>query len=147
MEAAKKDARGGEVRKQERWSGWSNVCEVYSPPRIRARASKYGLKKGWSLDLKTNNEKGEARDSSDPRMRQEAERKVRRERPTVLVASPVCEAFNTTQDWINANVEPDEVRRRIQYGLSHLQFAMDLCKVKRAGTPCSATRGHPDHGH
>ena len=83
-----------------------------------------------SLDLTTSNERGEAWDFNDPRMRQDAERKVIRERPTVLMVSPVREAFSTLQNRNYANMDPEDVRKKIQHGVNHLQFAMDLCRIQ-----------------
>ena len=41
-------------RRSMQQAGKHDVTEVYSPPRISEMAGEMGLKKGWALDLTTN---------------------------------------------------------------------------------------------
>ena len=40
-----------ELENMDRELGRMGICEIYSPPRVATKASRYGLSAGWSLDL------------------------------------------------------------------------------------------------
>ena len=67
-----------------------DVAEIYSPPRVAARAQAFGLRPGWSLDLTTQDNDGKPWDFSRREMRERAIRKIKKDRPLLIIGSPMC---------------------------------------------------------
>ena len=81
---------------------------------------------GFALDLTTNDSDGRAWDFDDEEMRNRALERVRREKPLLLIGSPMCTAFSTWQR-INNLIRPKfvvdaEKKRAVQ----HLEFSIEL---------------------
>ena len=109
-------------------NGRFHVAEVYSPPRMTEAARAAGLKDGWSLDLTKNDENGEPWDLSKESRQKEAMKKVKDDKPFILVASPMCAPLSALQEVFNyPGMETEEVRRRLEDGLKHVKFALELC--------------------
>lgn len=68
--------------------GEVDVMEIYSQPRVSARASRHGLKPGGSLDLSTG------WDLSRPDHQAKALKLIRELRPALVILSPPCTAFS-----------------------------------------------------
>ena len=65
--------------------------EVYSPPRITKMASEMGLRRAWALDLTvTDSEDGMPWDFNMPAKRRRAVELLEKEKPAMLIASPMC---------------------------------------------------------
>ena len=67
----------------------SGISEIYSVPRVGARAPGHGLTQGWALDLMT----GWVFGAHDVRKRAKA--LLDRTRPKLLVGSPMCTYFDS----------------------------------------------------
>ena len=62
-----------------------DVCEIFSPPRLCARAREVGKSGGWSLDLRTPDPvTGRTWDLRDPKQVSRIKWMMRRDRPRVL---------------------------------------------------------------
>ena len=69
-------------------------CGVFfSPPRITARASSFGLVPGFCIDLSTQRSDGQYRDLSRAEDKKLFEALQRDEQPQLLVGSPPCTDF------------------------------------------------------
>ena len=66
-----------------------DVSEIYSPPGVAVRAKEIGLRPGWSLDLTTKDKDGKAWDFSKPEMRNRAIDKIGKDKPLVIIGSPM----------------------------------------------------------
>ena len=98
-----------------------DVAELFSPPRVCARAVNYGLVGGFSHDLKT----GVDLNSFDGRALTWAA--LRSASPRVLVASPPCTWFTRIQ-FLNArHYTTDIVAVREATAMSLLDFAVRCC--------------------
>ena len=76
------------------------VSEIYSPPRLTAATKllpELRLIPGFALDLTTADVDGALWDFDSKVMRDRAMKKVREERPQLLIVSPMCTAFSTWQ--------------------------------------------------
>ena len=69
------------------------MAEIYSPPRVAALLPKDGLYPGVSMDITTNDETGKPWDFDDAGQRSKAGERLRRDKPMVLIGSPMCTAF------------------------------------------------------
>ena len=89
-----------------------DVAEIYSPPRIAARAKNRGLKGGWGLDLTTKDERGRAWDFSKKEVRQKAMHKIMVDKPLLIVGSPTCTDWSTMMylNWPRMSEEAREKR-------------------------------------
>ena len=67
-----------------------DVSELYGPPRVAARAKELGLRAGWSLDLTTKDKDGNYWDFSKNEMRQRATAKIKKDKPLLIIGSPIC---------------------------------------------------------
>ena len=108
-----------------------DVSEVYSQPRMTKMAESLGLKKGFALDLLTNDEAGVPWDLSRPEVQQKALTLLEETKPWLLVVSPPCTVFSPLQRWNFTKMEEHEVEKRLKEGMSHLAFAVLMC-VKQA---------------
>ena len=102
-----------------------DVSEVFSPPRVCAEATKFGLVTGDAMDLTTG------WDFTRQDHRAEAERRIDQQKPMVLIGSPPCTAFSQLQSLSPAS---DKKECTLQEGLEHMRFVVTLYeKQVRAG--------------
>ena len=101
-----------------------DVCEVFSPPRVGLEAAKFGLKVGDAFDLTTG------WDFNIPEHRREAEERVDRDKPLVLIGSPPCVAFSPLQ-----TLNPNNERKAMQLaeGIRHMEFVAKLYRQQIEG--------------
>ena len=120
---------GGKYRRERKRAIRQVVSEIYSPPRVTAAAKllpELRLIPGFALDLTTVNERGEPWNFDLKVMRDEALRRVRDERPLLLVGSPMCTAFSTWQRINNLIRDPMVVKNEMRDALVHLRFCVEL---------------------
>ena len=99
-----------------------DVAEIFSPPRLCARAARFGLIPGFSHDL------GTCVDLSTFAGRAQCWGELQYMSPKVLVASPPCTWFSTMQH-INQRHYTEETRAiRDAEAMSLLNFAVRCCK-------------------
>ena len=76
------------------------MSEIYPPPRVAAAIKhlpELRLMSGFSLDLTTADSDGCLWDFDSKMMRDRALKRIKEERPMLLVGSPMCTAFSTWQ--------------------------------------------------
>ena len=81
---------------------------------------------GFALDLTTNDADGAAWDFDNLEMRQRALDRVRREKPLLLVGSPMCTAFPTWQYINQSRRDPAIVEAEKRRAVMHLEFCIEL---------------------
>ena len=92
------------------------------------------LRGGWSLDLTTRDEDGVSWDFGKEERRAKAKELVEKDKPQFIFISPMCSAFSQLQTLNYSKMSPDEVKEKLQEGLEHLKFAMEICEMQsRAG--------------
>ena len=97
-----------------------DVAEIYSPPRIAERARKWGLRGGWSMDLTTTDENGKKWDFSKKEMREKAINKIKKDRPLLIVGSPMCIEWSSMMN-MNWPKMTEEVRaQRMKEARKHI---------------------------
>ena len=94
-----------------------DVAEVYSPPRVTVEASKFGLKPGSAMDLRTGYDFTKKED------RDRAWRKLEEEKPKLLVGSPECKMFSVLQNLSPWTVEK---AKKFREAKMHLKFVCEL---------------------
>ena len=106
-----------------------DVAEIYSPPRVAKRAEELGLKAGWSLDLINHDSDGRAWDFSKPDMRARAINKIRKDKPLLIVGSPMCKDWSPMMNfnWEKLGVAGRE--RRLKEARKHLRFCVKKYKL------------------
>ena len=106
------------------------VSEVYLPPRVTAAAAKLLLElrsiPGFAFDLTTAGVDGRLWDFDDKVMRERAIRKVKEERPQLLVGSPTCTACSTWQRINNGIRDPYIVVAERKRAVMHLECSIEL---------------------
>ena len=109
-----------------------DVAEAYSPPRLVRMACKRGLRGGWSLDLTMiDPDDGKPWDLSLGAKRRKVMEMIKRDKPMLLIVSPMCGAFSALQELFNyPRMHKTEVMAKLKDGLSHLKFAMELCVMQ-----------------
>ena len=116
------------VRRTMRATGTNEVSEIYSPPRMAEAAAAIGLKGGWSLDLTTVDDDGKCWDFSNADMKARAMKKLRVDKPYLLVVSPMCGPFSELQEVFNyPGMQTDEVQKKLEDALQHVKFSLELC--------------------
>ncbi len=109
------------------------VSEVYSPPGVTACAKLLPSLKvipGFALDLTTTDSKGVAWDFDKLERRQEARRLIEKEKPMLLVGSPMCTAFCSWQVLNEYKRDPEQIRREWTKAMIHLQFVCELYEMQ-----------------
>ena len=76
-----------------RHDGVADVARVYSTPRAAKMTKRLGMKAGWSLDLTSIESDNEPWDLSRPEKKARAREVLLRDKPFMLIASPMCTAF------------------------------------------------------
>ena len=120
---------GGRYRRDRRRALKAVVSEIYSPPRVTA-ASKLlpglNLIPGFALDLTTADVDGRLWDFDSKDMRERALKKLREEKPLLLVGSPMCTAFSTWQRISNHIKDKITVECEKKRAVMHLEFCIEL---------------------
>lgn len=97
------------------YGGPVDVAEIYSPPRINLEASKYKLAPGEAFDLTGG------WNFNKPADRAKAEAYVREKEPLLLIGSPLCTMFSSSQNlssWSKAK------QVRLEEGKRHIRFCV-----------------------
>ena len=105
------------------------VSEVYSPPRVTAATKllpELQLMPGFALDLTTVDSDSRPWDFDEKVMRERALERVRREKPLLLVGSPMCTAFSTWQRINNKIRDKYVVEAEKKRAVMHLEFCIEL---------------------
>ena len=124
---------GSGDRREARQASKRIVSEIYSPPRVTAELKrlqgKYRkLAPGYAMDLTTTDPlDGKPWDFSFLEKRERARRMLRRQKPYMLIGSPMCRAFSTWQ-FLNAfkAVNPEVVEKARKEAVEHLKFVVSL---------------------
>ena len=104
------------------------VPEIYSPPRLTAATKLLPELRpipGFALDLSTTDVDGALWDFDSKVMRDRAMKKVREERPQLLIDSPMCTAFSTWQRINNCICCPVAVAAEKKRAVDHLDFCIE----------------------
>ena len=104
------------------------IGETYSHPRVAARASRHGLRPGFSIDLATCNNDGEPCDSSKPAMRDKAVTLHEENQPYMSILGPMCGPFGQIQGLNFSKLEPEKVEQKLREGILYLKFSMLMRK-------------------
>ena len=127
----------------------THISEVYSPPRLAKIAHEYGLLAGTSFDITMNDETGMPWDFDMPSQRQRCRERIEKEKPKLLVGSPMCTAFSIIQNLNRKRMGEKRWKEMIAYGTRHLLFVIELYELQlRAGRyilhehPLSASSWH-----
>ena len=90
--------------------GGCDLVEIFSPARFTKRASRFGLKPGFAVDLLEAKpygpHKGEAWDLLKPSDVQELEEMVDFEKPKFLTGSPPCDPFSSLLNMSKYRCDP-----------------------------------------
>ena len=105
------------------------VSELYSQPRVSAKAAEMGLQAGSSFDLKNGYDFNKDVD------RCRAWGKLKKERPDLLIVCPPCGPFSQLQSWNYKRMEKGKAMVILGEGVAHLEFAMKVFEwqVRRGG--------------
>ena len=96
-----------------------DVAEVYSPSRVVTMAKKMGLRAGWSLDLITQDEKGNPWDFNKVSMRNKVAGKLIQDKPRLLIGSRICTPCSQMNNVNHPKMSKDEIEQRLDYGRAH----------------------------
>ena len=101
-----------------------DVSEVYSPPRLTARAKERGMKVGPAMDLITG------WDFSVRAHCREALRLLREHRPTLVGLSPPCGPFSAMRNLSSFKRNSEVVEQEVRRGRKHLRFAVTIALMQ-----------------
>ena len=105
------------------------VSEIYSPPRVAAAIKllpELRLIPGFPLDLITGDSDGCLWDFDSKMMRYRGLKRIREERPMLLVGLPMCTAFSTWQRINSLIRDPLTVNIEEKRAVMHLEFWVEL---------------------
>lgn len=97
------------------------IAEVYSPPRVTEEAKRFGIKSGKAMDLTTG------WDFTKEEDREKAFAYVEKEKPTLLIGSPMCTMFSELQ---KLSKWSEEKQRRWCEAVEHMAFAVKLYRLQ-----------------
>ena len=107
------------------------VTEVYSPPRVTAMCSNFKLNPGLAMDLLTVDPKdGQPWDFSRAHKREMAIEHVKREKPWLVIGSPMCAPFSALQRLNFPRQCPEVVKELIRRGVEHIEFCTKLYRMQ-----------------
>ena len=112
------------------------VSEIYSPPRVTAAIKlipELKLIPGFAFDITTDDETGQPWDFDKPEQRQKARERIRREKPMLLIGSPMCTAFSSWQELNKHKRDPKLIQQEWTKAMVHLRFACELYKMQDDG--------------
>ena len=68
-----------------------------------------------------------------PAKREKRKRKLLREKPMLLIGSPMCTAFSALQNLLKAKRDPLEMKRMLKHAITHLCFCAELYTIQVDG--------------
>ena len=104
------------------WESLADVSEVYSPPRVCTRAPRFGLRPGYAMDLLTTDEQGRPWNFDDMAVRARAIRALKRQRPKLLIGSPMCTFFSSMLNMNAGKMDPARLAYERERAVSHMEF-------------------------
>ena len=103
------------------------VSEVYSPPRVIAMCTRFGLTPGYALDLTTvDPSDSKPWDFIIPEKREKTKNMLNEQKPILLAGSPLCTAFSKLQNLNFSKMSKEEVTKIMAQARTHLHFCVDL---------------------
>ena len=111
--------------------GLYDVCEVFSPPRISFAAERLGLRGGWSLDLSQPcRVTGKTWDCRKEEDRDWARRRVRQDRPELLILCPSCTLFSSLQNLSPNGLPEKRCPEKWDEAIMMVNFAVELAMMQ-----------------
>ena len=101
------------------------VSEMYSPPRVTAAASALphlGILPGFAMDLRTCDQHGVPWNFDLAERRQAAREQFHKEKPMVLIGTPMCTRWGPWQHINDKKRDPVEVNLELVKARVHLAF-------------------------
>ena len=90
-------------------------------------AKTLGMKPGFALDLTVNDDDGAPWDFSLKEKREKAAEKLEREKPFMLVTSPMCAKFCSLNALFNyPNMPKEKVTAELEEAMVHLKFTLEM---------------------
>ena len=100
------------------------VMEIYSPPRVTAKAKEFGFESGGALDLSTG------WDLSRKDHQLKALQLIRDLRPALVILSPPCTAFSRLRGLSNFKRDPKVVAEEIRQAQEHVDFSVRVAWIQ-----------------
>ena len=109
-----------------------DISEIYSPQRVVEVAKAMGLVGGLSMDITTCDTDGRRWDFSETEMRNRAIRHLIKDKPLLLIGSPMCTAFSSIQNINWGRSEARDIRMQYEYqkAVKHIEFVCRLYKMQ-----------------
>ena len=110
-------------------AGANDISEAYFPPRITKMARTMGLHAGWALDLvETDPDDNKPWDFFQKDKRDKALRKVKEDKPFMLIVSPMCGPFSALQSLLNyPKLKRADVKERLTDAMIQVRFCLEMC--------------------
>jgi hypothetical protein len=102
-----------------------HVSELFGPGKFTSRAESFGLNPGHAFDLRLTDDNGVPWDLSDPKRQKVCEATIDRERPYLIIGSPMCRAFSTIMS-LNKDRDPEAYEQKVIEGIQHLRFCAKI---------------------
>ena len=104
-----------------------DISEVYSFPRVaKIAAERRGLSTGTSFDITTVDENGIPWDLSKPDVQERCMARVKKEKPGLLIGSPMCRDWSQIMNINWPRMSQEERDKRMKEARMHLRFVCIL---------------------
>lgn len=107
-----------------------DVVDFCSPPRIASMAAQMGLRVGWNMGITTQDDDGIAWDFNVLEMRNRAARRVLKDKPVLLIGSPVRMIHSAMNIANHVHMDLELVAARFRYARKYLEFATKFSKLQ-----------------
>ena len=109
--------------------GTYDLCELFSPRRVSAMATRQGLRGGWALDISCEDPVTKSKwDLSDEKIQAKVWKLIRRDKPLVIGMSPECTLFSALQNLRKTPIPQDELDR----AMNCVRFCEEVAKYQRS---------------
>ena len=92
-------------------------------------ASQFGLKPGFAYDLVVSDESGNPWDVYQPEQRNKCPKHVMKQKPQLLIGSPMCTAFSALQGLNKWRMSPAKWDAFMEKRMRHIRFASNLYRL------------------
>ena len=117
---------------QEMKGGPYTMGEIYSPPKIVAETIRRGIKGLWSLDLMVMDPlDGQPWDFNNRSKRTRAMQIIQRDRPSLVIGSPMCTAFSLLQN-LGKESNKEKKEKLLKNAVMHVRFCCEIYKLQVA---------------
>ncbi len=97
------------------------MSAIFKDDKFNKEANEYCISPGFAMDIRTGY------DFDREETREEARTKLRKEKPSLLIGSPICGPWSQMN---NINKDSENMRANMKKAIKHLRFTLEMFAIQ-----------------